>query len=221
MKTIPEENLNSVFAIESLRSGIPTRISTRELPDLRKDIISKTREDLEKFQNGEIPQGRLIWGQYGQGKTHLLTMVEHIALDMNFAVSRVSLSREVSCHNLFKFYTRVAPRIRTPGSSAYGIHRILLQRNSSDLPATPIQNFDRYIHSLPASIFETFFFTDGEEQHALYSDLMGIKVSLGEFKRIYRRSSPAVVLPKFDTFKQTKHATAYFVLLSDVTKFCF
>ena len=49
---------------------------------------------------------------------------------------------------------------------------------------------------------------------------MGIKVSLGEFKRIYRRSSPAVVLPKFDIFKQTEHATAYFGLLADVTKFC-
>ncbi|MFH1528778.1 MAG: BREX system ATP-binding domain-containing protein, partial [Bacteroidota bacterium] len=80
MKIIPEESLNAIFAIESLRAGIPTRKSTRELPDLRKDIISTIKEDLGKFQNGEIPLGRLVWGQYGQGKTHLLTMVEHIAL---------------------------------------------------------------------------------------------------------------------------------------------
>ena len=221
MKIIPEESLNdAIFAIESLRAGIPTRKSTRELPDLRENIISTIKEDLVKFQNGEIPLGRLVWGQYGQGKTHLLTMVEHIALDMNFAVSRVSLSREVSCHNLFKFYTRVAPRIITPDSTAYGIHRILNKKEVKYLPDTPIQNLDRYIHPLPALIFETFFSTDGEEQHTLYSDLMGIKVLLGEFKRIYKRSKPALAPPKFDTFKQTEHATAYLGLLADVTKFC-
>lgn len=220
MKIIPKENLDSVFAIESLRAGIPTRLSTRELPDLRENIINKIREDLKKIQNGEIPSGRLIWGQYGQGKTHMLTMVEHIALDMNFAVSRVSLSREVSCHNLFKFYTRVAPRIMTPDSAAYGIHRILNKKRASALADTPIQNPDRYKHPLPESIFETFFYTDGEEQHRLYSDLMGERVPLPEFKRIYKLSRPALAPPKFDTFKQAEHATAYFGLLADIAKFC-
>ncbi|MBU1152587.1 ATP-binding protein [bacterium] len=219
MKIIPEESLNAIFAIESLRAGIPTRKSTRELPDLRKDIISTIKEDLGKFQNGEIPLGRLVWGQYGQGKTHLLTMVEHIALDMNFAVSRVSLSREVSCHNLFKFYTRVAPRIITPDSTAYGIHRILSKKEVKYLPDTPIQNFDRYIHPLPALIFETSLSTEGEEQHRFYSDLMGERAPKGEFNRIYRELKKTAP-PKFDTFKQTDHATAYFGLLADVTKFC-
>ncbi len=65
------------------------------------------RSDLLTFSEGRAPRGRLVWGQYGQGKTHVLTTVEHLALDMGFAVSMVSLNREVSCHNLLHFYSRL------------------------------------------------------------------------------------------------------------------
>lgn len=220
MKTILKENMNAVFAIESLRAGIPTRLSTRELPDLRENIAGIIKRDLEKIISNEVPNGRLIWGQYGQGKTHLLTMAEHIALDMNFAVSRVSLSREVSCHNLFNFYKKVAPRIMTPDSTAYGIHRVLTKKRSSDLPETPIQNIERYSNPIPAEIFETLFYTEGEEQDRIYSDLMGVKIPMGEFKRIFKLSRPTTVPPKASSFKQSEMATSYFGLLADVIKFC-
>lgn len=59
----------AIAIIESLRSGIPTRISTRELPNLRPNLTNKIVQDLDQFAVGNIPQGRLIWGAYGQGKT--------------------------------------------------------------------------------------------------------------------------------------------------------
>ena len=131
-------NLQSIFVIESLRAGIPTRISTRELPDLRKNLTEKIVEDLAFFERGIVPGGRILWGQYGQGKTHALTSIEHTALDKNFAVSRVSLSREVSCHNLYNFYGYAAPRIKTPHSTLEGIQHYLNRILPSDLPDSRI-----------------------------------------------------------------------------------
>ena len=220
MNDYDENIITSMFIIESLRSGIPTRLSTRYLPDLRLNLTESIKNDLENFDANNIPLGRIIWGQYGQGKTHVLTTAEHIALDLGFAVSRVSLSREVSCHNLFKFYGKVAPRIKTPDSTSIGIQKALNKKGRVDLPESPILNTDRYIHPLPAIIFEDYYCTVGEEQDNLYGDLMGIRVPMAEFRRIHNSNHPEFPLPKFDTFKETVHAKAYFGLMADIIKFC-
>lgn len=220
MMVYDDERLKAVAVVESLRAGVPTRESTRTLPDLRQDLTELIKKDLILFQQGQNIPGRLVWGPYGQGKTHVLTAAEHLALDMGFAVSRVSLSREVSCHNLFHFYGRVATSLRIPDSQVFGLQRIFNKKKASDLPESPIQETHRYIHPLPALILEDYFYTDGEEQDMLYSFLMGNNLSISEFKRIHRvcRTQP---LPKFEVnFKTSEHASAFFGVLADAVRFC-
>ncbi|HWR45808.1 BREX system ATP-binding domain-containing protein [Sporomusa sp.] len=220
METYDRGQLLAVNAVESLRAGVPTRISTRELPDLRQQLTDRVRVDLLTFYEGRIPRGRIIWGQYGQGKTHVLTTVEHTALDMGFAVSMVSLSREVSCHNLLQFYGRVAPRVRTPDSTMLGLERALAGKDITDLADSPVQEEERYIHPLPALVLEDYFYTSGEDQNLLYGDLTGICLPTAELKRIHRQSRqtgwPKLPYP----FKVTEHATAYFGVMADVIHLC-
>lgn len=210
--------MQSIFTIESLRSGIPTRISTRELPDLRKNLTDGIIGDLAFFERGNIPEGRILWGQYGQGKTHALTSIEHIALDKNFAVSRVSLSREVSCHNLHSFYGYIAPRIKTPDSTLEGIQHYLNKFQPSDLPDSRILENGRYENGLPAMIFEDYFYSEGEERDKLYGDLTGVRLPAGELGRIHR-SSRQEAMPKLN-FKITEHSKAYFGVMADAIAFC-
>lgn len=184
--------------MESSRAGIPSRASTRELSDLRSSLTSPIKQDLAQLAQGNIPKGRLIWGAYGQGKTHALTTIEHLALDLGFAVSRISLSREVSCHHLFNFYGRVASAIRTPKSQILGIGRSLDKKTAGDLPDSRIQDHNRYIHPLPAFVLEDYFYTTGEEQDLLYGDLMGTRLGMPELKRIHR-ACRAELLPRFET----------------------
>ncbi len=220
MQKYDDRRRRAISVVESLRSGIPSRASTRELADLRPSLTEPIKQDLAKLAQDNIPKGRLIWGAYGQGKTHALTTIEHLALDAGFAVSRVSLSREVSCHHLFNFYGRVASTIRTPNSQILGIGRLLNKKASGDLPSSKIQNRNRYIHSLPAIILEDYFYTTGEEQDLLYGDLMGTRLTMPELKRIHRacREEP---LPKFElTFGVKKHGSAYFGVMADVVQWC-
>ena len=211
--------LNAVQVVESLRAGVPTRASTRSLPDLRPGLTDAIRADLLTFSEGRIPRGRIIWGQYGQGKTHALTTIEHIALDMGFAVSMVSLSREVSCYNLLQFYGRVAPRLRIPDSTILGLERPLKQRGWQELADSPVLEADRYAHPLPAMVLEDFFYTSGEEQNLLYGDLIGIRLPLAELKRIHRAARQAA-MPKMPPFKAGEHASAYFGLMADAVRLC-
>lgn len=64
------ERLHAIHIVEALRSGVPTRATTRELPDLRPELTEHIRSDLENFSENNIPSGRLVWGKYGQGKSH-------------------------------------------------------------------------------------------------------------------------------------------------------
>ena len=210
--------IDSLFVIESLRAGIPTRISTRELPDLRDNLTYSIIKDLMLFEKNTIPQGRILWGQYGQGKTHALTAIEHTALDRNFAVSRVSLSREISLHNLFNFYGQVAPRIKTPDSTLEGIQHYLNRIQPSELNESGIPEDDRYENQLPAIIFEDYFYTEGEEKDKLYADLTGVRLPVGELGRIHR-SSRGTPLPKLH-FKISEHSRAYFGVMADAISFC-
>ena len=219
MNRYDNERLSAFAVLESLRAGVPTRASTKALPDLRPSLLEIFKEDLKIFAEGRNLPGKFVWGKYGQGKTHVLASIEHMALDMGFAVSRVSLSREVSCHNLFHFYSKVAVPLRTPNSTVFGLQRIINQKTASELPNSPIQNEGRYVHPLPALIFEDYFRTEGEEQDTLYGYLMGNPPS--DFKSIHKKAWGEKPALKFERkFKPSEHATAYFGVLADAIVFC-
>jgi len=224
MNGIPyqEARRQAVAVIESLRAGIPTRASTRALPDLRPNLKRMVQGDFEAFQSGrQVPPGRLLWGQYGQGKTHALTAIEHLALDHGFAISRVSLSREVSLHNLFHFYRRVAPIVRLPDSQAPGILGPLNRRRRSELEGSPILEPGRYSHPLPAIVLQDLLAArDSEDQANLYGDLMGNRIPLGELRHLHKQTRQEP-LPKFEeNFRAARHAAAYLGLMADAIRFC-
>ncbi len=220
MERYSAERRRAIAIVESLRAGIPTRLSSRELPDLRAGLTQVIQQDLQQFASGDKPLGRLVWGPYGQGKTHALTTVEHLALDMGFAVSRVSLSREVSCHHLLNFYGRVASVIRTPDAKITGLAKALNSKKAGDLHNSPIADHNRYVHPLPAFVLEDYFFTAGEEQDLLYGDLMGTRIAMPELKRIHR-ACRGEALPRFGTnFRATQHGSAYFGVMADAIALC-
>jgi len=221
MVSYDETRLKAVRIIEALRSGVPTFLSTREMPELRPVLIETIKDDLESFSEGHIPHGRLVWGQYGQGKSHLLITISHLALEMGFAVSFVSLSREVSCHNLFHFYRHVAPVLRTPSSKVPGLQMQLAERKPSDLSSASIQDPERYCHRWPAVVLELLLSCSGDDEdyYRLYDDLMGYRLPMSDVRRIAKQVGLGDLLRGLPRFKK-EHAQAYFGVLADVIYWC-
>jgi len=220
MPTYNTERLQAIRIVEALRSGVPTRATTRELPNLRPELTELIRADLEGFSENNIPTGRLVWGKYGQGKSHFLTMIEHIALDMNFGVSFITLSREVSCHNLFHFYRRAAPVIRIPNSNVPGIFNELSRTNAADLPESPIQKIGRYSHTLPAIVVECMLRAGGSDYFDdLYNDLIGERLPIADIRRVANEVGIGDRMRGLPRFRQD-NAGAYFGVFADVIQFC-
>lgn len=214
-----QDQLEAIAIIESLRSGIPTMRSTRNLPDLRPELMRLVEKDLNSLKNKAVVKGRIIWGPYGDGKSHLLTSIEHKALSLNMAVSKISLNRNVTCNNFLNLYHYLASQVRTSGSDIMGIQRYLNQKRREEFADTPIAKPGRYSHPLFSYVFEDYLLASGEEQEIIYNFLIGVKVLLNDLKKIHK-SIHKMQMEKFErNFSFKEDSISFFDYFSDILTF--
>jgi hypothetical protein len=95
-------------AIEALRSGVPNRDAVRSLGCEQPSIEQKFRAQLQAAKEGYVEEiqapGLLIGGSFGEGKSHLLEYLQHIAIEENFVCSKVVISKETPLHDPVKLY---------------------------------------------------------------------------------------------------------------------
>jgi hypothetical protein len=90
-------------AIEALRSGVPNVDAVNALGSGQSDIEDQFTGVLEETAVGRnIPGGRasmLLGAGFGEGKSHLLTHLGHLARSAGFVVSTVVISKETPLHD--------------------------------------------------------------------------------------------------------------------------
>nr|WP_319491281.1 BREX system ATP-binding domain-containing protein [uncultured Desulfobacter sp.] len=98
--------------IEELRKG---SVPVEYVPVFtvgRQKWISYIEDDLEHY----IAQGgakvRFISGDYGDGKTHFMSVIRHLALEKGFAVSFVVLTRDVPIHKFETVYQSIVRQLQ-------------------------------------------------------------------------------------------------------------
>lgn len=95
-------------AIEALRAGVPNRDAVSALGSAQTKIQERFLEQLDLTKqlpgSGSNPGGALIAGDFGSGKSHLLEHLQHLALERNFVVSKVVISKETPLHDPVKVY---------------------------------------------------------------------------------------------------------------------
>lgn len=209
------ERFQAMRVLEALRSGVPSPQGVTMLPTLRPGTLDVVKSDLQALVQGQHTRGRIVWGDYGQGKSHLLHELRNYALQKNCAVSLLPLGREMSAQNLMHLYTRAAAVMTAPGSTL-GIRKQLesLSPESLVLPASK-----RYSHPLPAIVLELYLKLMGQEGEAdLLGDLMGVRMPLPAIRQLYR-SAYGRPFPKLSTpFRQSENATAYWGVMADLIR---
>lgn len=208
--TITNKNAD-ILLLESIRTGIPSRLMMEKLPDLRIDITKQIDTDLNELANNQTTQGRIIWGEYGQGKTHFLKMIEQYVLQQGFAVSYYTLNRDLGLNNLKTLFPVLTGQTMTGQNCIPGIMNQLTQ---DTLPSTIMENLSdiekKICHSFPSYILQSFLsFKDADEMMLLYNSLMGNSTYWTNSKAICRKvlGSDMKNMPKF-TIKD--HANCFF-----------
>jgi hypothetical protein len=123
------ERVSAQRAIEALRNGVPNADAVRALGCEQSRALmafEKQLQDLEG-QAGEAPAlvpGTLLAGGFGTGKSHTLAWMEQEALEKNFIVSRVVLSKETPLHATAKVFEAAVREARLPDGRGSLMHEL-------------------------------------------------------------------------------------------------
>ena len=121
MTTHSEDNdaLTCRRALEALRSGVPNGEAVRILGCNQPEAEHRFTDLLSKVAGGnDSPDGALgmlVSGDFGSGKSHLLTYLEQQALARGFVCSKVAISKETPLYDLGKVFKSAVDNGRIPG----------------------------------------------------------------------------------------------------------
>ncbi len=95
-------------ALEALRNGVPNREAVQLLgctqPQGERQFQDLLRRASDPDNPPESALGMLVSGDFGTGKSHLLSHFEHRALSQGFVCSKVAISKETPLYDLGKVF---------------------------------------------------------------------------------------------------------------------
>ena len=125
MTTQPDDDVDRThlcrIALEALRNGVPNREAVRILGCNQPQVETRFDEMLINASDVDSPPanslGMLVSGDFGTGKSHLLTHLEHQALSTGFVCSKVAISKETPLYDLGKVFKSAVDNGRMPDHS--------------------------------------------------------------------------------------------------------
>ena len=118
-------------ALEALRNGVPNREAVRFLDCQQPAATNQFNELLRRAADRENPPsaaaGLLVSGDFGSGKSHLLTYLEDRALAQNFVCSKVAISKETPFYNLGDVFKAAVSAGAMPNRRGRLIEELALQ----------------------------------------------------------------------------------------------
>lgn len=98
--------------IEGLRKGIVPTEYVSFFTVGRQNWLKFVEEDLDCFIANGGGKVRFINGDYGDGKTHFMSVIQQLALQKNFASSFVVLARDIPIHKFEIVYQEIVSQLR-------------------------------------------------------------------------------------------------------------
>jgi len=204
-------NTDDILLLESIRAGIPCRAMMSQIPDLRQNITRQIDMDLADLAEHKYPKGRFIWGEYGQGKTHFLKLMEQYVMDKGFAVSYYTINRDLGLNNIKSLFPVLAAQTMTARNKIPGLMNLLIQDSFSDNLIDELADIEKKIsHPFPCYVLQAFLsFRDADEMNLLYNSLMGNSSYWANAKTICRKVLGAE-FKKMPKFSAKEHGNCFF-----------
>lgn len=153
VRVTSEANFEARSAIEALRAGVPNSLSVRALGCDQPRIEMEFNDQLEAAVNGAPVEGMLIKGDFGTGKSHCLEYLRELALDRNFAVSRVYVNKETPLHDPVKLFQGAADSVSLPSRTGPAFNEIA---NQLVFNSEPFRDFERWANHSASGVDPRF-----------------------------------------------------------------
>ena len=180
----------SRWALEALRNGVPNSAAVELLGCNQPAAEERFRDLIGRAADRSDPppgaQGMLVSGEFGSGKSHLLTHLERLALDGGFVCSRVAVSKETPLFDLRKAYVSAVDHGRMPDRSGRLIEELALglRPHSGDYASFfEWANDDEELNSIfPASLLVHERSNDPELMNEIQEFWAGGRISLSRIR---------------------------------------
>ncbi len=182
------ERIRNRRAIEALRAGVPNRDAVLALGSTQPEIEEKFREQLRSVE--ARPQGLLVQGGFGAGKSHLLEFLLQTALRENFVCSKVVISKETPFYDPAKLYRAAAEAALVPRRMGDALTEIMTEMDAN---SQAYADFNRWANNSPdlSQMFAATLFIyermpgthNGEVRNRITRFWSGEKIGLREIKK--------------------------------------
>ena len=122
-------------ALEGLRNGVPNEKAVEMLGCNQSQAENEFKELLSKAIDSDNPSpsslGMLVSGDFGTGKSHLLSYLEHHALSQGFVCSKVTISKETPLYKMDRVFKSAIDHGRMPDRTGQLMEELGLKLESS------------------------------------------------------------------------------------------
>ena len=145
-------------ALEALRNGVPNREAVELLGCHQPEVELWFDALLEQAADTENPPenslGLLVSADFGVGKSHLLSYLEHRALQSGFVCSRVAISKETPLYQLGRVFTSAIQHARIAERTGQLLEEIGDKLN--DRSSLAYDRFSRWVNSDDHQLHQIF-----------------------------------------------------------------
>lgn len=118
------ETVMARSAIESLRSGVPSRDAVAQLGTTQHDVRERFEEALDAISEGRGAAPLVISATFGAGKTHLLNYLQSLAAREGFVCSYAVISPEMPLGNPHLVVKALSEAAHAPGQTGKAVRAL-------------------------------------------------------------------------------------------------
>ena len=194
--TNDHSGLTARRAMEALRNGVPNREAVRLLGCNQPQAESQFQDLLRQASDTAAPPrsalGMLVSGDFGAGKSHLLSHFEYRALSWGFVCSKVAISKETPLYDLSKVFKSAMDNGRILDRTGPLIQEIGIQLNYDSEEYSNLFSWANSASSgvhpiFPASLLVHERSNDLELNRTIESFWAGDKIKAGDVKNGLRQ----------------------------------
>ncbi len=127
-------DLDARAVIEALRSGVPSRAAAASLGSTQETIKSRFHQALERSASGEGCDPVVFEASFGEGKSHLLGYLSHLAHEAGWGAASIVISPGVPLGNPVVMLKQIAASTTVRGFTGKALRELAanLKTSSSD-----------------------------------------------------------------------------------------
>ncbi len=144
-------------AVESLRNGVPSGAVVSAMGWAHAGQLRQFDAILANARQGSGEGGAMVVGEFGTGKSHLLGFFEQRALDANFVVSRVVISKETPLFQPDRVLAAALRDGRVPGARGAVLHELAPRLDFRSPATTPLA---QWAASVPGMLAASLYLYD-------------------------------------------------------------